>query len=212
MSNSNITLISFELSILQNITRNYPTISNLIKTNNKGTLAFLKANRALYPYHLIHDFNVQEDGNNNYKTWEEYLSAIKSYLELLCSKVMKFKEHLRNVRETLSQEIHDKHYLKFPNWPEIGEIQKSRVELGVADNYESFPYTIIWACVGWINVQDSHPSEFEFIASFTDKPDLKILAFDNIKLKEIETLFYQDPNKALEKISKHKELTWEQLN
>ncbi|CAG8670610.1 3041_t:CDS:1 [Cetraspora pellucida] len=208
-----LSLVSFEPSIYNNLKDSYPTIAELVQTHNEGTLAFLKANDALFPYVLKKSLEVKEPGDDNYKTWTEYLSAIEVYLEDLCNQdsVRRFKEHLRPARKELANEIHQKHYERFPLWPQVGQIQNSHVELGVANNYSSTPYIIIWACVGWINVQDSRPYKDKYIAEFNGKPDLKILALDNSKLRRLEELFKSDKNKALEQVSNRGKLTWEEL-
>ncbi|CAG8830486.1 4432_t:CDS:1 [Gigaspora margarita] len=217
----NALIVSQEPSISLLISESYPSISDLLKQNGQETMAFLKSTGAFYPFRLRKEIEVEEKGDNNFKTWEEYRNAIEMYLETICNEVkakhpksgieISFKEHLRIARKDLATEIHDQHYKKFPFWPSIGQKQKSKVELDVKDNYESHPYRLFWSCIGWINVKDCR-SKDKYYAHFDGRPDIKLLVFDLIKLNTIETLAKADFKLALEKIGGVKQaLTWEDI-
>ncbi|RIA92659.1 hypothetical protein C1645_820398 [Glomus cerebriforme] len=183
-------------SIVRRLNNEYPVLSQLFAYNREGTIGFLKANGGLYGFNLSHDFDVPHSGNNNYKTWSDYRDAIERYLEKICENVKaidpirgdnrSFKEELRPARKVLSDEIHMQHYIKFPFWPSVGDQQESHVELDTGDHYDSGAYIVIWSCVGWIKVTDRRPQNYRYIAEFSGRPDIKLLVFDNDRLKELE--------------------------
>src|SRR5581483_6995833 len=136
-------------------------------------------------------------GSDNIKAWKDYRDAIEHYLENICERVeaddpisggrRAFKEELRPARKVLSDEIHRQHYIRFPFWPSVDCEQSSRVELDTGNHYDSGVYIVIWSCVGWIKVTDRRPRYDKFIAEFNGSPDIKLLVFDNDRLRELET-------------------------
>ncbi|CAB4386693.1 unnamed protein product [Rhizophagus irregularis] len=216
-------MVSKSESIVRRLNNDYPTISQLFAYNREGTIGFLKANGGLYGFSLSHDFNVPHTGNDNYKTWSEYRNAIERYLEKICDRVKandpnnggmmrSFREELRPARKILSDEIHNQHYIKFPLWPaEYGE-QESLVELDTGSSYDHGAYTIIWSCVGWIKVTDKRPQYNKYVAEFSGKPDIKLLALDNDMLRRLEDTVKAKGIEAGKKmVNKPRVLTWDEL-
>ncbi|RHZ81113.1 hypothetical protein Glove_123g159 [Diversispora epigaea] len=216
-------MVAQSSAIIRRLQNEYPKLSELFEFNRKGTIGFLKANGGLYGFHLSHNFNVDNSGENNLKTWSDYRDAIESYLEKICEGVKAvdplnpssekaFKEHLRPARKILSNEIHHQHYVKFPLWPAVGCEQSSHVELDCGGAYDDGAYTLVWSCLGWINVIDRRPASNKYIAEFNGKPDLKLLAFDHDRLKELdETIARQGIEEGKKLVGKVRAIDWTKL-
>ncbi|CAB4446772.1 unnamed protein product [Rhizophagus irregularis] len=217
-------MVSKSESIVRRLNNDYPAISQLFAYNREGTMGFLKANGGLYGFSLSHDFNVPHTGNDNYKTWSEYRNAIERYLEKICDRVKandpsnggmmrSFREELRPARKILSDEIHNKHYTKFPLWPAEYGKQESLVEIDTGSSYDHGAYTIIWSCVGWIKVTDKRPQYNKYIAEFSGNPDLKLLALDKDMLRTLENTVRRKGIEAGKiMVNKQRLLTWNELN
>lgn len=215
-------MVSKSESIIRRLNNEYPVLSQLFAYNREGTIGFLKANGGLYGFSLSHDFNVPHSGNDNYKAWSDYRDAIERYLEKICDGVKandplrgemrSFREELRPARKVLSDEIHNKHFIKFPYWPSASNEQASLVELDTGGNYDSGAYMIIWSCVGWIKVTDKRPQYDKYIAEFSGKPDLKLLVLDNDRLRELEsTVRTKGIEEGKKMVNKTRSVTWDEL-
>ncbi|CAB4462861.1 hypothetical protein RhiirA5_357068 [Rhizophagus irregularis] len=211
-------------SIVRRLKNDYPTLSQLFTYNREGTIGFLKANGGLYGFSLSHDFNVPHTGDDNYKAWSEYRDAIERYLDKICDRVKandpfngggmrSFREELKPARKVLSDEIHSKHYIKFPLWPSVNKEQESLVELDTGSSYDHGAYIILWSCVGWIKVTDRRPQHNKYIAEFSGKPDLKLLALDNDRLRTLEdTVREKGIEAGKSMVNKPRSLAWDELN
>jgi len=217
-------MISKSESILSQIRHKYPNLLSLFAYNREGTIGFLKANGGLFAFSLSSEFHVPHEGNDNYKAWSDYKLAIEKYLEGICANVKAkdphtgaertFNEELRQARSVLSNEIHQKHYLRFPYWPATYNEQTSYVDLKTGDIYDTGAYTMVWSCNGWITVIDKRPDANRYIAEFQGKPDIKLLVLDHDRLRKLEnTVTFEGIEKAKTLVgdSKYLRLTWDQL-
>jgi hypothetical protein len=215
-------MVSKSESIIRRLNNEYPVLSQLFTYNREGTIAFLKANGALYGFSLLHEFYIPHSGDNNLKAWSDYRNAIERYLDKVCDgvkardpyrdEVRSFKEELREARKILSDEIYDKHYIKFSFWPAVNEEQESLVELDTGSHYNSGAYIIIWSCVGWIRVTDRRPQHNKYIAEFSGKPDMKLLVLDNDRLRELEsTVKTKGIEEGKRLVNRPRLVTWDEL-
>src|SRR5947209_18057394 len=53
--NSSALIVARTQEIISELRRNYPTVVQLLNHNREGTVAFLKANGALFTHDLVHD-------------------------------------------------------------------------------------------------------------------------------------------------------------
>jgi len=63
--NSSALIIARSQEIISELRRNYPTVVRLLDYNRKGTVAFLKANGAVFAYDLVHEFYVPSGSSSS---------------------------------------------------------------------------------------------------------------------------------------------------
>ncbi|CAG8827609.1 23932_t:CDS:1 [Cetraspora pellucida] len=202
-------VICQEPTIIEKLELKYPTIKKLFDAKPKQTLDKLKSAGSLYTKVFKQTLVVNHSSNDdNIKAWNDYLSAIESYLANICNKMTlkdphdgteyNLYEHLRPARQVLAEEIQRKHYDIYNYWPKVGESQESNVELCINGAYKSGNnFYVIWSCISWIKVKDYVLTDSIYNASFEGKPDIKLVIFNFEKLQRLEKSANNDYEKAL---------------
>jgi hypothetical protein len=62
--NSSALIVARTQEIISELRRNYPTVVQLLNHNREGTIAFLKANGALFTHDVVHDFYVSSSSDS----------------------------------------------------------------------------------------------------------------------------------------------------
>ncbi|CAG8790551.1 17679_t:CDS:2 [Cetraspora pellucida] len=205
-------VICQEQMIIDKLESKYLIIKRLFDEKPNQTLAKLKSAGALYTKIFKQTIAVNHNSNeDNVKAWDDYLSAIESYLANICNKMSlkdphdgteyNLYEHLRPARKVLAKEIQTQHYNIYNYWPEEGESQESDVELYINGAYKSGNnFYIIWSCISWIKVKDYVSTGNNYNTSFDGKPNIKLVIFNYEKLQTLEISTNKNYEKALESL------------
>lgn len=212
-------------SIMNRLSRDYPTIVRLFEGNRGGTMNFLKANSAFSVYRASHEFYVGHSGERDgVKVWSDYGRKIDDYVDELCRRMRDSKgqshyEQLRPASPVLAGEIYREYYNRFPYWPSVSQREQSdSVEINASDSHVYYVYHIVWSCVGRVFVKDTRPDYNTYKAEFSGSPEIKILELDYDKLKELEGIVSQRSFSEAEKMICDRDrtrdprlLTWDSL-
>lgn len=213
---ANALIVARSQEIVSELRRNYPTIVQLLNHNRKGTLAFLKANDALFFHEVIHEFSVSSGSDSWYgpEVWRQYKGEINNYVDKLCKNLIDRngkivdRELFRLAREALADHIHSEYKRELPRWPLPFCENTASIRVEISGSYHSNTnYYVVWSCSGSIDIRDENRGFCDFHARFRGSPEVKVLILDFDKLGEIERDF-KDDVRAAERFIDRKEIEY----
>ncbi|CAF1599630.1 unnamed protein product [Rotaria magnacalcarata] len=187
--------------ISQHFEENYPHVSELLRENFQGTAATLcmagssSGQTPLQLFKVGQNMRCAQHGTDNAKTWTNYRQAVLNYLKSLND-----DRRLEHARTALADHIYNMHYKRYPNWPNVGELQQSEVYLNVSSSYPLGSWFIGWSCVGYVTVRDYRANSSSYYTDFQGRPDFKIVYCNKQRLQEFEALAQSDMARARQHI------------
>jgi len=129
---------------------------------------------------------ITKSGDDNYKTWTDYYSAIKEFLDGVNS-----DKRFEGARKETAEYIWKYHYKVFPLWPKAGEEQSQSIPLGIKGLYictqNDDDYEIAWTVEGMVMVKDVRKTADSYLAEFSGEPEFKVISLNHRNLGEFES-------------------------
>ena len=189
-NDSRLNMVVYSENLMAPFKKNFPNTHQLMEYNLMGTLKLLKALDVLETKKIKETTAADHDGNHAQRTWAEYKTVIETNL----SKINGLSDwRMAKARPIISNVIHNQYYKKYPCWPSVGKIQSGYVYITCSNTHEACKgdqkFQVTWSCEGGVNVKDTRPSIDVFQCEINGQPTFKILYFDLIQLKSIESDF-----------------------
>lgn len=190
-----------------------PFLAEAMVEQAKGTLVTMADAGAVTVKEIDRGLaEVKHKGDDNYKTWDEYLDRVRGALK---KEIVEFEVGgacLEVAMESLAHHIHHEHWEAFGEFRTIDGKDKwvgtwplprgpDGVPTGMQETNisirldQSYPHGHLFVYVvmgGEMMVQDDRPSEKCFVAKVWGKPQIKYLTVDPTKLKTLENLAATD--------------------
>jgi len=169
---------------MTSLAERYPTISQVLRKDTVAALKWLQSKNAVCGKAATIYIDVSKDGDDNIRTWTEYYTAIKDWLDFVNS-----DDWLEEARADVAQFLYDRHYEEFPEWPDVGETQSSNILTNMGNKtYDVYGKDVLVWIGGSAQVTDERPKRRKYKARFDGQPTIRAIAFDQDRMQELENL------------------------